>query len=439
VDFERYSDAVEMSWMPVAGPSHLGYHVYRGPSGGDVTTFQRVTAAPLQSPAWTDSNPPSYQEIEYCVTAIDSFLWESQWSSPQPTYVHAPEPYPQRLLLVNGFDWATTSDGAGTAVLTDPWEMYRDFVLTAGLPFDFWDLFPNAPGYPPGTIPLGVGPLTPDVLFRYSGIIWAGNDNTSDSINDKLEFRKLEPHFRWYLQDGGTLVLLSHFLGSYMTQAFARDICRISRWEALQSFRDTNPAYPVWPGLVSMTPISGLSFVFGCEPFSPDSSGLVTPIVRYRASDTFQPILGAFVKHPTRLRDRMALFSMPSSSVEHQELEQNMAQVILHLTGITGVGGGPEESPGRPERLLQNAPNPVRKGTIIAFELARPGPARLRIFDSAGRLVRTLLDEAVLSTAHQSVPWDGLDSAGRPVPSGVYFYRLEGPSSTQTKKLVVAR
>lgn len=63
---------------------------------------------------------------------------------------------------------------------------------------------------------------------------------------------------------------------------------------------------------------------------------------------------------------------------------------------------------------------------------------QLRIYDVAGRLVRTLVDAPFEIGRHGKV-WDGLDDAGKHVPSSVYFYRLTAPATTQTRKLVVAR
>ena len=73
--------------------------------------------------------------------------------------------------------------------------------------------------------------------------------------------------------------------------------------------------------------------------------------------------------------------------------------------------------------LLQNHPNPFNPSTRIRFNAARPGHARLEIFDIAGRRVATLLDEPV-AAGLSSLDWNGTDHAGRELPSGLYFSRL---------------
>ncbi|UCE02410.1 MAG: VCBS repeat-containing protein [Candidatus Latescibacterota bacterium] len=95
---------------------------------------------------------------------------------------------------------------------------------------------------------------------------------------------------------------------------------------------------------------------------------------------------------------------------------------------------------GVPQRtqLLANVPNPFNPSTRIQFELAAAEHARLQIFDASGRLVRTLVDAALVAGRHTRV-WDGRDDAGRATASGVYFYRLVTPRIIQNRKMVLVR
>jgi hypothetical protein len=89
--------------------------------------------------------------------------------------------------------------------------------------------------------------------------------------------------------------------------------------------------------------------------------------------------------------------------------------------------------------LYANVPNPFNPTTRIDFDLARDGHVRLRVFDVAGRLVRTLVDEDMHQGFRQSVTWNGLDENGLRVSSGVYLYRLEAGDFMATRKLVVLK
>ncbi|MCX5752107.1 MAG: T9SS type A sorting domain-containing protein [Candidatus Krumholzibacteria bacterium] len=88
--------------------------------------------------------------------------------------------------------------------------------------------------------------------------------------------------------------------------------------------------------------------------------------------------------------------------------------------------------------LHQNYPNPFNPTTRIAFELSAPVHVSLRIYDTTGRLVRELINDERL-TGRCEENWDGRDSRERAVASGIYFYRFDAGSFTQTKKMVLLR
>jgi hypothetical protein len=88
--------------------------------------------------------------------------------------------------------------------------------------------------------------------------------------------------------------------------------------------------------------------------------------------------------------------------------------------------------------LIGAFPNPFNPATSIQFSLAEAGPARVAIYDLAGRLVAQLA-ESRFEAGPQAVIWRGEDEAGRPVSSGVYFCRLEAPGFAASRKLVLLR
>jgi subtilisin family serine protease len=89
-------------------------------------------------------------------------------------------------------------------------------------------------------------------------------------------------------------------------------------------------------------------------------------------------------------------------------------------------------------QLAQNEPNPFNPVTKIRFTLANPAQTQVRIYDSAGRLVRTLVDEPMTAGAH-TVTWNGLDDAGRPTGSGVFFYRLNAGDFSQSRRMTILK
>lgn len=92
----------------------------------------------------------------------------------------------------------------------------------------------------------------------------------------------------------------------------------------------------------------------------------------------------------------------------------------------------------RVQTQLINTPNPFRPDTSIRFRLAEAGSVRLRVYDSNGARVATLVD-GYLDARDHAVSWDGRDDAGRAVPSGVYQCRLETATGVATRSMTVIR
>jgi len=93
----------------------------------------------------------------------------------------------------------------------------------------------------------------------------------------------------------------------------------------------------------------------------------------------------------------------------------------------------------RVSALFQNVPNPFNPTTKIHFDLARTGQVKLQVFDVAGHVVRTLVNNKLDAKRGHEVTWNGLDDGGKRVSSGVYFYQLVTEELTATKKMVVMK
>jgi len=94
---------------------------------------------------------------------------------------------------------------------------------------------------------------------------------------------------------------------------------------------------------------------------------------------------------------------------------------------------GPSRTPAR-FALLPNVPNPFNPSTILRFELESACEATLRIYDVAGRLVATLVDEPLGPGVHE-VTWEGRDINGKPVATGVYFYQLRAGNFVANRRM----
>ena len=84
-------------------------------------------------------------------------------------------------------------------------------------------------------------------------------------------------------------------------------------------------------------------------------------------------------------------------------------------------------------------PNPFNPMTTISYDLPKASRVNLRVFNIAGRLVRTLVNGEVVEAGRKEVVWRGRDGSGRQVASGTYFYRLDVGSFSETKRMVLIK
>ncbi len=87
---------------------------------------------------------------------------------------------------------------------------------------------------------------------------------------------------------------------------------------------------------------------------------------------------------------------------------------------------------------VQSHPNPFNPSTTISYELPARGHVRLDIYDAAGRRIVRLVG-AVQDEGLHRIVWDGRDSNGSQVASGIYFSRLTAGGSSVTRKMVLVR
>ena len=94
-------------------------------------------------------------------------------------------------------------------------------------------------------------------------------------------------------------------------------------------------------------------------------------------------------------------------------------------------------------KLLPNYPNPFNPETWIPYQLSEDAHVRIRIYDVAGHLVRTLDLGTKLAGSYLSrqrtAYWDGSNDIGEEVSSGVYFYTLEVGDYRTTRRMTVVR
>jgi hypothetical protein len=86
-----------------------------------------------------------------------------------------------------------------------------------------------------------------------------------------------------------------------------------------------------------------------------------------------------------------------------------------------------------------NYPNPFNPETTIEFNNPVQGQVSVNIYNLKGQLVKSLLHDN-LNQGHHKVVWQGRDSNGKQVSSGVYFYKISsGNNKSVTKKIILMK
>ena len=113
--------------------------------------------------------------------------------------------------------------------------------------------------------------------------------------------------------------------------------------------------------------------------------------------------------------------------------------VTAQIPAVADLPSGNEGGQAPPFALSQSYPNPFSSTTTIQFSIEKRTQVGLKVYNIAGQLVRTLVNEELSPGVYSDVIWDGRDNNGRPVSSGIYFYRLVTRDFVETKKMVLLK
>lgn len=87
---------------------------------------------------------------------------------------------------------------------------------------------------------------------------------------------------------------------------------------------------------------------------------------------------------------------------------------------------------------LSNYPNPFNPVTNIKFSIPASGNTTLKVYNTKGQLVKVLLD-TYLEAGEMNLYWDGTDTQGETVTSGIYYYTLESGQKMISKKMILLK
>jgi hypothetical protein len=437
------SGSVELEWDENQGELDVaGYNVYRRPAGEGEWEFLGMVPAPGTS--FADATPLAHVLYSYHVRALDTQMPPNE-SEPSNEVMGRLATHDMGILLVDN-----TKDGSGAPFSPTDEEvdsfygrLLEEYNLQAT-----WDVSDST----------AVDRRVKDYdMGIYSTVVWHSDVRTGVPIAPETVA------LQNYLDTGGALwlsgwKLLSSLSGMNGPEYVFEEGSFISRYMGIDSARTSPNADADFLGARGLVgefnpleidpekvPLGGL---VSMDVFTGTFQGIY-PLYAYVSSDSQNP---GFHGMPVGLADSSADYGLVVTDFPlyfmGEEDVASLTSAVMELFGEpVGVGGEEESGIPRSYTLSQNYPNPFNPVTTIAFEI--PGDegsqadlekveTALSIFDVRGRRVAVLLEER-LSPGRYRITWDGRDSRGKEVSSGIYFYRIDSGAFSSTRKMMLVK
>ena len=175
--------------------------------------------------------------------------------------------------------------------------------------------------------------------------------------------------------------------------------------------------------------------------FSPDgatlASGSLDGTVRLWAVATGEPI-APLEGHTDRVFS--VSFSPDGATLASGSLDGTILLWDVAEWTNSGTAVAANKLIGLPDelQLQQNAPNPFNSQTILSYFLPKSGMVRLELFSVTGQRV-AVLRQGPQQAGYHRLHWEAQDDEGRPLASGIYFYRLKTTNGILTRKFTLLR
>jgi hypothetical protein len=331
------------------------------------------------------------------------------------------------ILLVNGVNFTTYG--------SEIWTAYEDSAFWGSYDISFWDCFDETgSGYPANLpSPLGHGSVPPDTIGQFSTVIWIGNNYSGD-----LDGWSSTPIWS-YINSGGNVLLLTR-----MGQDFVSDPLRNYlgiTWQE-SDYNTINNCIATHAGLVDMARIGTQSYVAVFDTALATSESKLL----FKETSSFSTHRGLGVWRDPAQGGTHRWDGGQFAYVSGRPYRYNHDHMRTNVEYILGTCFGEPFDPTDAETTLpkltfhldQNYPNPFNPVTNIRFAIPEKNFVSLSVYDVAGRVVKRIISKEMPANVYK-VAWDGTNTGGQNVASGVYFYKLVAGSHVATKKMVLIR
>ncbi len=267
-------------------------------------------------------------------------------------------------------------------------------------------------------------------LSSYWAVFWTTADGSASYVTATDEQNMMT-----YLDNGGNLFLASmDFLSSRAgATAFTSGYLHLSGWTGASGGTDITGTGGDLIG-------DGMSFDIGSGPFSSAGSDLMD--YAFPAVETFYAAAGTRAVSVDENAHKLVFLSFPFENIPTASPDpDNQSEVAERaLLWFEPQMSADDDIPEMAidAKQIYNTPNPFSTQTRVNYQISRGGNVRLSVYTPTGRFVADLVDEYVEPGTHW-VTWNGQDSKGRDMGSGIYYYRLVTGEAMSTGKMTLLR
>ena len=129
--------------------------------------------------------------------------------------------------------------------------------------------------------------------------------------------------------------------------------------------------------------------------------------------------------------------ALPNISIKTPDFDSYM-KFLAELTSSSGSPSQNVRSTPQVLRIESNYPNPFNPQTTIRFSVPSDGKVQVTVYNIKGQKVKQLLNEQIVAGRH-SVTWNGCDTNGRSVSSGLYFAKIEQGNKHRIHKMMLLK
>ncbi len=384
-----------------------GYNIYRSdqPDEG----FVLLNDEPVSGVTYADDAVNNGQTYYYYVTAVKDGFESLSSDSMEATPIDFP--MDQGVLVVD-----ETRNGSGTVGNPDDYQVDSFYNTVINNNFTTHDLDSD-------------GDLQIIEIRNYSTIIWHDDDVTEQNIGD------YEGVLTSYLLAGGNLVISGWKTASELSESFCETFLGTSDITFSSTSDFSSAVSGNYPGL-NVDEDKVLSVWNGMLPYVSVFGNNEAAIYSFHSDiNSNQEGLPCAIK--LQPNGTVYFLGFPLYYMLQEQAELLCNQILTELGETVSIE---PELPQQPMIQLSVFPNPAQAtdGLSISFSLPQQEKIDAAIYNIRGQLVAKV-SSGVFTEGIHSLYWDGMDDQHRLVSSGVYFLRLETPSQSMTRKVLILR